>query len=281
MNDQDAAPPSLAGWRFVRKVMATDFSEIWLAEDRGLDRAVAVKVFAPKPDGNGMIPPFHVDEWRRRFVQEARLLARFDHPHIMPVVSLTRLDDGRPCMVMPYMSGSLQQEIGTDVFERQEILTAEDRPRAVSPARARRILLEVLSALVAVHGQGIVHRDLKPRNLLLSNGPGSRVRLSDFGMAKTPDEPPSAETVWIGTRDYISPEQYANAGLVTDRADIFSLGVIGIRLVTGHFPDRERLRAVEGLPDAFAELLRQALAYEPAQRSGAVEMAARLTAIML
>jgi serine/threonine-protein kinase len=281
MSGQDTAPPSLAGWLFRHKVIETDFSEIWLAEDVGLERVVAFKIFAPKADENGVIPPFHVDEWRRRFVQEARLLARFDHPNIIPVVALTRLDDGRPAMVMQYMTASLLREIGADQFRPEEVesLAAEYRPRAIAPVRAQRILLEVLSALIAVHARGIVHRDVKPRNLLLCSGPGSRIKLSDFGMAKMSDEPPAAKAIWIGTRDYISPEQYADATLVTDRADIFSLGVIGIRMVTGHFPDQERLRAVAGLPEAFAELLRQALAFRPEQRPSAVEMATRLAAI--
>ena len=274
--------PSLAGWRFHRQLTATDFSDVWLAEDMGLQRAVAFKIFAPKPDGNGIIPPFPVDEWRRRFLQEARLLARFDHPHIIPVAALVRLDDGRPALVMQYMTGSLRGEIGIDVFDPAQaaLLPAERRPRAVTPARTRQVLLEALSALMAVHGRGLVHRDVKPHNLLLSNGPGSRIKLADFGMARLPDEP-AAAAVWIGTRDYISPEQYADASLVTDRSDIFSLGVLGIRMVTGHFPDRERLRAVEGMPEAFSELLVQALARRPEQRPGAAEMAARLAAIAL
>ncbi|MDO8608820.1 MAG: serine/threonine-protein kinase [Phaeospirillum sp.] len=283
MSGQDTAPPSLAGWLFRHKVIETDFSEIWLAEDVGLERVVAFKIFAPKADQSGVIPPFHVDEWRRRFIQEARLLARFDHPHIIPVVALTQLNDGRPCMAMQYMAASLLREIGADLFkpEEREALAVEYRPRAIAPVRARRILLEVLSALIAVHDRGIVHRDLKPRNILLAGGPGSRIKLGDFGMARMPDESQSPKAIWIGTRDYISPEQYANATLVTDRADIFSLGVIGIRMVTGYFPDQERLRAVAGLPEAFADLLRQALAYRPDQRPSAAEMATRLAAIRL
>ena len=283
MTDLQTPLPSLPGWRFHRMVMATDFSDIWLAEDLALGRAVAIKVFAPKPGESGSIPPFSLEEWRRRFIQEARLLARLDHPHIMPVVMLGQLEDGRPCMGLQYMSGSLRSEIGVDIFDpvRSPSLSEAQRPKPVSVARAHRVLMEVLSALVEIHDKGIVHRDLKPHNLLLVDGPGSRIKLADFGMAKLPDEPVSSEGLWIGTRDYISPEQYANATLVTDRADMFSLGVIGIRMVTGAFPDPERLRAVDGLPAAFGDLLRQCLDWQPDRRPSALEMASRLAAIRL
>ncbi|CAA7625793.1 serine/threonine-protein kinase [Magnetospirillum sp. SS-4] len=276
-------PPSLAGWRFVHRLVETDFSDIWLAEDMRLGRRVAVKIFALKLDGNGTRPPFDADEWRRRFIQEARLLARFDHPHIIPVVALDRLDDGRPAIFMQALSGSLRREIGTDDFEPEAVaaMGESERPRAASPARTRQVLLELLSALVAIHGKGIVHRDIKPRNLLLSNGTGSRIKLIDFGMAKAPDEKPAAEPFWIGTRDYISPEQYADSAQATDRSDIFSVGVIGIRMLTGSFPDREKLRAVQGLPPAFADLLCRALSYRAGQRPSALEMARNLAAIPL
>lgn len=280
MNDRDRDDlPSLAGWRFHRRLVVTDFSQIWLAEDLALGRPVVIKIFAPNADEAGMLAPFHVDEWRRRFVQEARLQARFDHPHIVPVAAWAELDDGRACLVMQYMSGSLRDEIGSDAFERDAALPEAERPRAVSVVRARQILLEVLSGVVAIHAEGIVHRDLKPRNILLTNGPGSRVKLTDFGMAKAPDEERSARNIWFGTRDYISPEQYANATEASDRSDIFSLGVIGIRLLTGRFPDRQRLEAVEGLPPAFADLLRAALDREPTRRPSAPEMARELAAI--
>ncbi len=279
----DTGMPSLPGWRFDHKVASTDFSDIWLAEDTALQRAVAFKIFAPKADADGIIPPFHVNEWRRRFFLEARLMAGFDHPNIVPVVMMARLADGRPAVALQYMSGSLLDEIGGDIFDPQRLasLGPGAAPRAVTPKRARHILIETLAALAAVHARGLVHRDVKPRNLLLCNGPGSRLKLTDFGMAKVPDEKPSPRPVWIGTRDYISPEQYADAGQVSDRADIHSVGVVGHRLLTGRLPDVDRLDAVEGIPAAFTDLLRRAMAPEPRRRPSAAEMIAALAAIAL
>lgn len=275
-----SAAPELQGYRVHRLVAVTDFSDIWLAEDLALGRAVAVKAFTPKAGEDGMIPPFPVAEWRRRFVQEARLQARFDHPHIVPVVGFLPAGDGRPCLVMQYLPHSLRHEIGPDLFEAGED-GAGELARAATPARTRSVLLQVLSGLVELHGRGIVHRDLKPRNLMLRGGAGRLVKIGDFGMAKAPDEPVSESRDWFGTRDYISPEQFANASRATDRSDIFSLGVIGIRMLTGHFPDRRRLAAVEGLPPAFAALLAQCLEADPAARPDAAAMAARLAAIGL
>ncbi|EME68862.1 Serine/threonine protein kinase [Paramagnetospirillum caucaseum] len=274
-----SAALELQGYRLHRLVAVTAFSDIWLAEDLGLGRAVAVKAFTPKSDENGIIPPFPVAEWRRRFYQEARLQARFDHPHIVPAVGLEHAADGRPCLLMQYLPLSLRHEIGPDLFDGGA--GEGETARAATPARTKAVLLQVLSALVDIHGKGIVHRDLKPRNLLLAGGPGGRVKIGDFGMAKPPGEPVSAGREWFGTREYISPEQYAQASQATDRSDIFSLGVIGIRMLTGHFPDRRRLAAVEGLPAAFADLLAQCLEADPARRPDAAGMAARLAAIGL
>ncbi|OAN43015.1 serine/threonine protein kinase [Paramagnetospirillum marisnigri] len=273
--------PRLMGWKFHRRLASTDFSEIWLVEDVALGRRAAAKIFAPKPDEHGMVPPFPVEEWRRRFIQEARIMARFDHPNIVPVMALTALADGRPCLLMQCMGGTLRREIGIDVFDPGQIgeMSPEDRPRAVRPGRTRQVLLDVLAALVEVHGQGLVHRDVKPRNLLLVDGPGSRVKLADFGMAKAPDEPRSKTAIWFGTRDYMSPEQYANTTLATDRSDVFSVGVIGIRMLTGRFPDRELLAAVPGLAPSFADLLCEALVRDPLRRPSARDMLRRLLAL--
>lgn len=279
--------PQLAGWRFHRKLKVTDFSDIWLAEDTALERAVAIKLFRPKADEDGIVPPFHVDEWRRRFLIEARQQARFDHPHIVPVVALDYLADGTPALVMQYMSGSLRSEAGADVVEPRtnqgegQAQAPQDRPRALPAARVRQVLIETLAALSALHARQMVHRDVKPGNLLLTNGPGSRVKLTDFGMLRLPDEAPSAERVWIGTLDYISPEQYQDAHRVTDRADIFSVAMVGWRLLTGTLPDKAKPLEAPGHDEAFCDLLRRVLSSPPDQRPSAPEMIGRLAALRL
>lgn len=269
-------PPELGGYRLHRLVAVTVFSDVWLAEDLALGRAVAVKAFTPKAGEDGIIPPFPVEEWRRRFLQEARLQAGLDHPHIVPVVGLRDAADGRPCILMQYLSHCLHDEVGPDPGSGES-----GEGRTVSPGRARDVLLQVLSALMEMHRRGIVHRDLKPRNLLLAGGPGGRVKITDFGMARPPGEESLGGSEWFGTRQYISPEQFAGAGRATARSDIFSLGVIGIRMLTGHLPDRERLAAVEDLPPAFARMLVRCLERDPASRPDAAGMLAELAAISL
>jgi serine/threonine-protein kinase len=267
--------PELAGWRFRHLLSVTDFSEIWLAEDLALKRPVAAKIFSPRPNEDGFIPPFPVEEWRRRFFQEARLLARLDHPHIVPMTALSTLKDGRPAMMLQYLPANLSDEIGLDLFKPSEVETAatpDQLPRATTVERTRQVLLALLSALVLVHRKGVVHRDVKPRNLLLTGGPGGAVKLCDFGMAKPPEGDPPMEAHWIGTRDYIAPEQFADAQQATDRSDVFSAGVVGIRMLTGHFPDRQRLAAVPNLPKGFGDLLVQALEFDPLHRPTAEQM---------
>jgi serine/threonine protein kinase len=93
------------------------------------------------------------------------------------------------------------------------------------------------------------------------------------------DEIPVAESFWIGTRDYISPEQYADAGQVTDRADIFSVGLMGVRLLSGRLPDRDRALDMSGIPAGFAEILSRALEIRPERRPSALDMAKALAAL--
>lgn len=269
------APPELAGCRCHRLLVITDYSDIWLAEETALGRPVAIKAFAPKPGADGMVGPFRVPEWHRRFLVEARVMAGFDHPNILPVHRLARLADGRPAMVQQYMAGSLRLEIGYDHALPE--IPQSAWPRAVTPERARQILLDLLAALIAVHGRGLVHRDVKPLNLLLAHGPGSRVKLADFGMVRRPDEPVANEPIWFGSRDYIAPEQMENATRAEAAADIFAVGMLAYRLVAGRlaagaFAAPASMAAAPGLAALVAECLNP----DPARRPSAVALRERL-----
>jgi serine/threonine-protein kinase len=93
-----------------------------------------------------------------------------------------------------------------------------------------------LGGLAAVHDSGFVHRDLKPANVLLTRRKGGAVKLCDFGMVKFPDWSESRAGTWLGTPDYIAPEQRENAPAVDARADVYSLGALGYRMLGGRLP---------------------------------------------
>jgi serine/threonine-protein kinase len=158
-----------------------------------LDRPVALKVLASHLADD--------EEFRARFLREARIAARLHHPNVVSTFDVTELD-GQPCIVMELVSG------GTLAGG------------ALTHAEAA----QVAAGLGHAHAQGIVHRDLKPANLL--RGPDGRVMIADFGVARATEETmvTLVGTV-LGTLPYLSPEQ-ALGHVVGPEADIYSLGVV-------------------------------------------------------
>lgn len=255
-------------------VVCGGFSRVYRAWDPLLERPVAVKAFQLDPEREAELPlPREV--WRRRFVAEARLLAALDHPHLVRVDRLIPAADGTPCLVMPWYVANLRREIGRD--DDDPSLPPLQRPRAVAPRRAAEILRQLCLALAALHGRGIVHRDVKPTNLLLTARENGAVKLCDLGLAKLPDELGRALSrpgLWLGTPDYAAPEQMEDASAVDDRADVYSVGVLGHRLLTGRLP-----RPGEGMDGSgLAAVIAAALAPQPGRRPTALQMAARLSA---
>jgi serine/threonine-protein kinase len=282
----DAAPPLsvpsvLGNYVIEALVVAGAFSQVFRALDRELGRTVAVKVFSLSPDKEAGLP-YDRAEWRRRFVAEARLLARMDHPHLVRVDALGWLPDGTPYTVMPWHAANLRREIGRDLHDADHprALPAVERPRALSAGRARTVLRQVCLGLAALHAQGVVHRDVKPTNLLLTARENGVVRLCDLGFARGPGgSGMSRAGVWIGTADYCAPEQRADASRATDRADIYAVGVLAYRLLTGMLPvGAFSPVAALGVADAgrWDALIRAAMAPRPSDRPTAVELAVEL-----
>jgi len=188
---------------------------VYLAEDLRHHRRVAVKVL--RPELAAALGP-------ERFLQEIETAARFQHPHILPL-----LDSGEAAgflyYVMPYVEG-------------ESLRTRLARHGELSIHDAVKILLEVTDALAYAHQRGIVHRDIKPDNVLLS---GRHALVTDFGVAKALSEATGRQQlttagVALGTPAYMAPEQAAAEPNIDHRVDLYAVGALGYELVSGTPP---------------------------------------------
>lgn len=272
-------PKVLGGFRLQELVAESTFSNVYRGKDDLLQRTVAVKVFRLTSEKEAALP-YDRTEWRRRFIAEARILAQLDHPNVVRVDALGFLPDGSPYMVMPWHVANLRREIGRDSSNpaRIELMPASQRPRALGFSRVITILRQVCLGLSALHARGWVHRDVKPTNLLLTARENGQVRLCDLGFARVPDGSTSRAGVWIGTPDYCAPEQREDAASVRFSADIYSVGVLAYRLMTGRLPVGSYPPV--GNPEMDG-VIRRAMAPRPEERPTAVEMAVVLKGMSL
>lgn len=247
------------GKYIVHKMAATTgYGKILFCQDPDLRIPVAVKLFAPRVSQLGLMS---LPQWQSRFHEEARALASFDHPHVIGVKTMEHGPDGRPFFVMPYMAAHLPFEIGKD-----------NDPAALAQrvplARALMILKQTASALSALHRRGMVHRMVRPSNLLLTARENGQVKLADFSMVKLAERNPPFPDHWPAATDYCAPEQRENASGVDARADVYSLGVLVYRLLSGALPDLAQGVAV--LPDrhpaVLVDLVAQCTDPDPARR---------------
>ncbi len=162
------------------------------------------------------------DEMRERFVREARAAATVDHPCVVAPSSAGLLDDGRPYLIMDLVEGPSLEEVLA--------LGPLAAPRALAIAR------DLAGALAAVHAAGVIHRDVKPSNVRI--GRDGRACLLDFGVALRPDADDARLTgggLTIGTPHYMAPEQ-CTGDAVDGRTDVYALGVVLYRMLTGRLP---------------------------------------------
>ncbi len=219
------------------RIARSSWTTLYSADDKISGNKIVIKVFNLTGDINH---PDYEDEavWQSRYVLEAEIMRSIDHPHVIPLIDSGALPDGRPCLLMPYAQANLAYEIGPDIVDPAELarLSPPRRPRIMKSVRAIQVLRQVLSGLSVLHEMGIVHRDLKPANVLLSKKCNGQVRVCDFGLAKWGDRTFDTKTERIGTRRYISPEQLERPMDVDPRSDMYSLGLIGFRLLCGRLP---------------------------------------------
>ena len=197
-----------------RELGAGGMATVYLADDLKHGRKVAVKVL--RPELAAALGP-------DRFPREIRILARLQHPHILPLLDSGEAD-GFLFYTMPHIDGeSLRQRI--------------DREGALPVHEAVRITREVADALASAHAAGILHRDIKPGNVMLS---GRHALVMDFGIAKAVSDAGGQTLttvgVAIGTPVYMSPEQATGSDDVDARSDIYALGILAYEMLTGRPP---------------------------------------------
>jgi serine/threonine-protein kinase len=205
-------------------------SVVYEAEHVDLGRRVAIKVLAPESTDSR--------EFTVRFRREARALSRLAHPGLVRVHDFGQTSEGRLYSVMELLEG-------------QSLRTLLDGGEEFTWQRALRVAHRCCMALHAAHESGVVHRDVKPANIFL--GPDDRVKVIDFGLAKTAEEvlgdvivaPPQDDAdqgggrlealTLFGTPEYMAPEQISG-GRVDGRADLYALGCVLYEVLTGSLP---------------------------------------------
>src|SRR4051812_17271873 len=252
----------LGPYRLLNRIGAGGMGEVWKAEDTHLLRTVAVKLLRAEIAGD--------EEWKARFLREARTAARLSHPNIATIYAIDQADE-RLYIAMEYVEGDpLNHLIASHVL---------GMPDAV------RIVKHCADALTEAHAHGIIHRDVKPENIIVTK---RGVKMLDFGIAKLIDAPPedagklTSDGTVIGTPEYMSPEQ-ALGRPIDHRSDIFSLGVVLFEALTGRHPfagssitetlinivTREAPAMVALLPDVsprLAEIVRKSMQKKPEDR---------------
>jgi len=217
---------TISRYRILRQLGEGGMGIVYVAEDAQLGRRVAIKFPAAESSGQ---------DFRGRFLREARAVSKLTHPHIATVYDYGETSDNRPFIVMEFVEGASLKELIDE--------------RAISITRAAEIIIDIAEALAEAHRQGVIHRDIKPSNVVLNKR--GQVKVLDFGLAKQlhdvqvasaaiterdPQRLLDAQTrsgAIVGTPLYLSPEQAMSAP-VDARSDLFALGALLYECLTGH-----------------------------------------------
>jgi WD40 repeat protein len=205
----DLLQQDIKGYKLTQLIGSGGFGAVYRAHQASVDREVAVKVILPEHANN---PKFI-----RNFDAEAHLIARLEHPYVVPLFDYWREPDGAYLVMRYYTGGSLAQRVLNE-----GVIPIED---------AARILDQIASALDAAHRNNILHRDIKPANIMLDKE--NNAYLGDFGLAKNVTEI-SDENRFVGSPAYVSPEVIMKHDLDA-RADIYSLGFVLYEMLTGRY----------------------------------------------
>jgi serine/threonine-protein kinase len=249
---------TISHYKIIEKLGEGGMGVVYKAEDRRLERTVALKFLSPDTTRDASAT--------ERFVQEAKATAALNHPNICTVFEIDEAD-GRTFIAMECVEG--------------ENLRAMIKAGALELNDALDIAVQVAEGLAAAHENGIIHRDVKPANIVVT--PRGRAKIMDFGLARMAGGAQLTRIgTTVGTVAYMSPEQ-ARGDAVDHGTDIWSLGVVLYEMLTGKRPftgDRDQAviysilnnepdsiaSHVSGVPPEIADILVKALAKDPAAR---------------
>jgi serine/threonine protein kinase len=201
---------------------------VYKGRQKSLDRTVAIKILPPEAAGD------EDANYVERFKNEARTMAKMNHPGIVHVYDFGETSEGQLYIVMEFIDG-------TDVSKM--ILSQGKLP----PEHALAITAHVCDALFYAHKQNVIHRDIKPANIMI-NMEGT-VKVADFGLAKANDPTQSGLTktnMAMGTPDFVAPEALTPGMTVDGRADLYAVGVMLYQMLTGSIP-----RGMWAMPSAM------------------------------
>ena len=282
-------PPTAVGnYRLVQRIAVGGMGEVWLARHTSLSRAAAVKLVGPHLLGGRT--PGQIRAIERAFEREAQATASLRSPHTVQVYDFGKTPDGTLYYVMELLDGL-------------DLAALVHRFGPQPPERVVHILSQICHSLEEAHRAGLVHRDIKPANVQLTvqGGDFDVVKVLDFGLAKEQHgDRCSVDDAIRGTPSYLAPEAIRRDAGVDARADLYSLGCVAYRLLTGaqvfegttvsevlraHLEDLPlppSLRQGAPLPPALERLVLRLLAKDPANRpTTAAEVSAILASIRL
>jgi eukaryotic-like serine/threonine-protein kinase len=264
--------PDFSGTRYraLRYLARGGMGTVWLAEDTILNRYVVLKILDPANDSG---------EMASRLLREARVLARLEHPGIVPVHDAGTLADGRAFYCMKYVEGQ----------------TLDRYARSGSLPERLTLLQRMVEPLAFAHSKGILHRDLKPENIMI--GSFGEVLVMDWGVAKIKEAvrfevglearddpgsnvstslPETAHGRILGTPGYMSPEQaQGEIDSIDERTDVYSLGAILAFMLTGRGPEELDRPSPSGrsrpVPRPLRAICAKAMAPDPATRYASVQ----------
>ena len=249
----------------IREIGRGAMGVVYKAHDPVIEREVAIKAIQIAFE----VPPDEKDIYLSRFFREAKAAGKLSHPNIVTIFDVDEDPDTKtPFIVMEFLEGTNVFEVITSGI----LLPLED---------VNNMIIQLADALNYAHSEGVIHRDVKAANILIL--PAMKVKIMDFGIARLPSSDLTQSGQFIGTPNYMSPEQIEGKTQVDGRSDLFSLGVIFYMLLTGERPfpgdtfNTVSYKIVHGqhlpprdlnphVPDAYNGIISKLLAKNPADR---------------